>query len=131
MSEDSTTLIHPATQAILNRIAAIEAYLLNGDYVKAFEVMAYTIYSMAPSDQDIKYTYANGEQKALSEVINNEDKALRFESSRAAYAQRVRERRYLYPKWLQLIENQLHNKGYLDGSKFMAFRDLTGGKPRR
>ena len=131
MTDESTNLIHPATQAILNRITVVEKYMEEGKFIPAFEVMEYIVYAMDPSDRAIKYTYPTGLQRDIVECLNNEEKSLRAERSREKYAKRTRERRYIYREWLKMIVNQLHNKGYLDGSKFMAFRDLTGGKPRR
>jgi len=128
MTDESTTLIHPATQAILNRISSIEIYMAGNMFVEAFEVMEYTVYAMDPSDRAIKYTYPTGLQRDIVECLNNEEKALRAEKSISKLAKRTRERRYIYREWFKMIVNQLHNKGYLDGSKFTAFHDPSGGK---
>ena len=128
MSEDSTTLIHPAVQAILNRIAVVEKDMDEGKFISAFEVMEYIVYAMDPSDRAITYVYPTGLQRDIVECLNNEEKALRAEKSISKLAKRTRERRYIYREWFKMIVNQLHNKGYLDGSKFTAFHDPSGGK---
>ena len=128
MTDESTTLIHPATQAILNRISSIEIYMAGNMFVEAFEVMEYTVYAMDPSDRAIKYTYPTGLQRDIVECLNNEEKALRAEKSISKLAKRTRERRYIYREWFKMIVNQLHDKGYYDGSKFTAFHDPSGGK---
>jgi len=128
MTDESTNLIHPATQAILNRIAVVEKYMEEGKFIPAFEVMEYTVYAMDPSDRDIKYTYVSGLQRSIIECLNNEEKAHRAERSITKLAHRVRERRYIYREWLKIIVTQLHNKGYLDGSKFGAFHNPARGR---
>jgi len=128
MTDESTNLIHPAVQAILNRIAVVEKDMDEGKFISAFEVMEYIVYAMDPSDRAIKYTYPTGLQRDIVECLNNEEKALRGERSREKYAKRTRERRYIYREWFKMIVNQLHVKGYYDGSKFTAFHDPSGGK---
>ena len=127
MSE-STTLIHPATQAILNRISMVEEHMEFDRFTSAFEVMEYIVYSMEPSDRGIKYTYVSGLQRSIIECLNNEEKAHRTERSRTQLSKRVRERRFIYREWLKVIVTQLHNKGYLDGSKFGAFHNPARGR---
>ena len=128
MTDESTTLIHPATQAILNRISSIEIYMAGNMFVEAFEVMEYTVYAMDPSDRAIKYTYPTGLQRDIVECLNNEEKAIRAERSFSKLAKRTLSRRYIYREWFKMIVNQLHVKGYYDGSKFTAFHDPSGGK---
>lgn len=127
--KDSTTLIHPATQQILNLKAACEAYLLNGKYVSAFETMQYLIGSMHPDDQNILCGKDN--DKKLYDVIRAEEIKYRATKGMNHLQSRIAFGRYRYRDWLKRIVEQLHRKGYLDGSKFQPFRDLTGGKPRR
>ena len=131
MSEkDSGILIHPATQQILNLKSAVEAYMLDKQFLKAFEAMNYLIGSMAPEDKLIMVVYKSGTSKPLLEVIRDEERRHREIKGLKQLARRISNKRYTYRSWLDMIMNQLHTKGYLSGEKF-GFRDLTGGKTRR
>lgn len=123
--KDSTTLIHPATQQILNLKAACEAYLLNGKYIPAFETMGYLIGSMHPDDKDI---LSKNSDKKLIDVIRTEEKWFRTVKSRRSLDFRIKHCQFKYRDWLDRIVEQLHRKGYLDGSKFKPAKPAAGDK---
>ena len=128
MSEkESGILIHPATQQILNLKSAVEAYMLNKQFLKAFEVMNYLIGSMAPEDKLIMVVYKDGPSKPLLDKIRDEEKWHRSCRSIRHMTSRITHRRFSYRDWLNLIMERLHERGYLSGAKF-GFHDPSKGR---
>ena len=125
--KDTGILIHPATQQILNLKSAVEAYMLNKQFLKAFEAMNYLIGSMAPEDKLIMVVYKSGTSKPLLEVIRDEERRHREIKGLKQLASRISNKRYTYRSWLDMIMNQLHTKGYLSGEKF-GFHDPSKGR---